>query len=322
MVKKFLAIVGVGRSGTSLLMSMLNTHPEIAFVPETHFVGRYIVDHPLLNAKDLKERLVDDHRFHRLAISQDTVENIIASLEDQFSIAEFYKSILNFYTTKSKTQIIGDKAPKNIEYLPIIKHLFPEAYLIHIIRDPRDVYLSRTKAKWSSDYSDLAHFTAYRSQYNLGCHYGPKLFANHYYEIHYEDLISNPDSELASICNWLGVPFDDRMLEFSNSARELMAPEEEAWKSETLKPLMMGNKNKWRAELPQEKNWVIEAACSPAFSGGYYQRSPKPNNLHIKMKHFVISGFNFGTEVLFRSWVRLKNWRAIAGNSFVIRRNQ
>ena len=309
--RKFFAIVGVGRSGTSLIMSMMNAHPDIVLTPETHFIGQYVVSHPLITASDLKEKLVDDYRFQRLGISYETVDKIIATLRGEFSVAGFYKSILEYYASQKDVLIIGDKAPKNIEYLPTIRYLFPDTYIIHIIRDPRDVYLSRTQAKWSSIYSDTAHYVAYRSQYELGCHLGSKYFGDRYYEIHYEDLLSDPGFELRSICNWLGVSFDAGMLNYSRSARELMSPEEEDWKKETLEPLIKDNKNKWKVELRPEKVWVIEAACSPTFLDGYYERSTTPNRINIMIYQLLISVYITILTVLYRSWIHFQNWFAI-----------
>ena len=76
--------------------------------------------------------------------------------------------------------------------------------MIHLIRDPRDVYISRTKAKWSSSRPDILQFLAYRSQYALGAKHGPMLFGNNYLEVHYENLLIQPEKELKRICDLLG----------------------------------------------------------------------------------------------------------------------
>jgi len=307
--RQFFGIVGVGRSGTSLLMSMLNAHPEIVLPPETHFLGSYVMRHPKISVDVFQTLLAKDHRFERLGFSAGEIDKVIADIQGDFSAAGFYWRMLEHYASIRDAQIIGDKAPKNIEYLPVIRRLFSTARIIHIIRDPRDVYLSRTKAKWSSGYSDTAHFVAYRSQYTLGTRLGARIFGDRYYQLRYEDLLSNPERELRSICSWLGVNYREEMLQFSRSAQELVSAEEEAWKKETLGPLLRDNRDKWKRELDRGKVWAIEAACSPAFRDGCYQRSASPASILRRFWFKLVEVYITTLSILYRIWVLLQNYR-------------
>ena len=192
---QYIAIVGVGRSGTTLLMSMLNAHPEIAFPPEFHYINQHLARKPNAPIEEAISRLQNDSRFQRLQID---LEDVIRPFRggQLFSMAELYKAILRYYATAQNVNIIGDKAPKYVEYLPTIKQIFPDAKIIHLIRDPRDVYLSRTKADWSAERTDVLQHLAYRAQYDLGCHQGEKLFGNNYIPIQYENLLTQPETEL------------------------------------------------------------------------------------------------------------------------------
>jgi len=70
-------IVGVGRSGTSLLQSMLNAHPEIVSTPETHFLRKYVFpnlnEDKVVDAKDFFLELDRDNHFKRIPISIDEI---------------------------------------------------------------------------------------------------------------------------------------------------------------------------------------------------------------------------------------------------------
>lgn len=307
---KFFAIVGVGRSGTTLLMSMLNAHPALSLPPETHFLDRYVVGTPNITQSELTKKLSDDHRFARLGIDSKDLMCSVKKNTLGFSAAEVYKHIFTLYASRTNVDIIGDKAPKNIEFLPVLKRIFPGAYLIHMIRDPRDVYLSRTKAVWSSSRTDLSHWVAYRAQYSMGRRLGTKLFKERYYEIHYEDLLIQPVEELEKISEFLGVVYEPQMLNFSESAQDLVFPEEMSWKKEALGPLLVQNKNKWKGELSREKVACIEAACGPTFKNGYYQSTQGTFSKPIQLLAYLTK---FSTRILaffYQQWVRLKNWRA------------
>ncbi|MEE9361260.1 MAG: sulfotransferase [Cellulophaga sp.] len=309
--QQFFAIVGVGRSGTTLLMSMLNAHPKIAIIPEIHFVSQYIMKRPFAKLSEAIKMTSNDPRFARLNLTIDDVMKPFFKDNKSFSMDILYKRILQLYASKQGVRIIGDKAPKNIECLPILHRIFKNPKIIHLIRDPRDVYLSRKKADWSKSRKDILQLLAYRSQYSLGRRFGPRLFGKNYLEIHYEKLINKPNIELNRICKLLAVTFDKRMLNFSASARELVFEDEIAWKKEALGPLLKNNMNKWKLELNPRKIRFIEAACSPTFDGGFYKRRYKILGIQRPIVNVVIKNIMGILSVFYETIVRFNNLRAI-----------
>ena len=301
---KYFFIVGVGRSGTSLLMSMLNAHPDIALPPESHFLYRYVIGNPGFASPDLKIQLMNDHRFQRLGFGEAAIDEMITALADHFSVGGFYQELLTKYAELKKVKIVGDKAPKNIEYLPVIKKLFPDGIVLHIIRDPRDVYLSRTKAAWSAGRSTISHLVAYRTQFHSGRHLGPKLFGSNYFEVHYEDLLKQPAQELSKICKLLGATFTEEMLSFVESSKDLVSQEELPWKKETLRPIMVNNINKWKKDLPPGKVALIESVCSEAFRMESYTKAHTGSNVLIVIKSIFIAGIAFLYRIV--TMIRIK----------------
>jgi len=124
MNKKILFIIGVGRSGTSLLQSMFAAHPNVGFLPESAFLRRYVYRGNLHSAYGLGGK-----------------KAVIKILEQD---EKFARTGLN-------NLWIGDKDPRLVEFLPLVKTLFPDAHVIQVIRDPRDVLVSKKKAAWSKD---------------------------------------------------------------------------------------------------------------------------------------------------------------------------
>ncbi len=304
---QFFAIVGVGRSGTTLLMSMLNAHSAMALPPEFHFVNQHIAQAPTATLPEAKARLEEDSRFARLGTTVDEAIRPFSQNQSPFSMPNLYREILKTYAARKNVAIIGDKAPKYVEYLPILRQLFPKGKIIHLIRDPRDVYLSRAKAAWSASRRDNMQFLAYRAQYALGRRLGPQLFGDNYLETYYEQLLTQPETELKRICHFIGVPFQSEMLAFSSSAQNIVFPDEMAWKKEALGPLLTNNMNKWRQKLPPDKIARIESACTPTFKDGFYQRSEQSNNRPNSVKYALLNGYMAILSALYQGAIKAKN---------------
>ncbi len=304
---KFFSIVGVGRSGTSLLMSMLNAHPRIALPPETHFVDQYVIGDAWKPTSELIKDLLVDQRFNRIGFDGEDLVNLLYRSGKDSRPARFYREMLSMYAEKNGVQVIGDKAPKNLEYLPVLHRILKGNLIIHVIRDPRDVYLSRTKAAWSASRSDLSHLVAYRSQYGLARYFGKRMYGHHYLEIKYEDLISQPELELMTICKHLELPYDSCMLDYEKSSEKLVAPDEMEWKKETLEPIKTDNINKWKNDLKAEKAALIEIVCSKPFRDGFYEKSQGS----LTMKNVFLSIIYRPIAFLYTCWVMFKNWRAL-----------
>jgi hypothetical protein len=262
-------IVGVGRSGTTLLMSMLNAHPEIAFLPETHFVSEYIVHRPFLSHKSLRDRLMRDPRVGRLNLP---IGDILSSVTGRRpDLRGIYVEVLNRFAERQDVSVVGDKAPRYVECIPVLDALIPDARIIHVIRDPRDVFVSRTQAEWSRGRAGWTHALAYRAQMSMGRHAGAALGADRYLEIRYESLVSEPEEVLRRVSTFLEVAFDPSMLKFQESAREIVSADEIEWKQNVLGPLLTRNAGRWRSTLDPKTARRIEEMCRPVFDEGLYE---------------------------------------------------
>lgn len=273
MNKKIVFILGVGRSGTSLLQSMLNSHSEIAFPPETHFFRYYVA--PNRKRKQIIKNepekffsvLEQDKSFSRININP---QELLSDTNSDFKPEKIYQKLLEIYLNKKGKTIIGDKDPKNIEFVQQLYKYFPQATIIHLIRDPRDVVLSRTKAAWSAHRPLWLHAMIYNSQILTGRKNGIRLFKKNYLEIKYEELISNPKDPLKRIVKNIGLEYEESMLNFSKSGSELMDESEKQWKIETTGPLLRSNVKKWKKELSNQQIGLIQTICrKPMMIYGY-----------------------------------------------------
>ena len=276
-------VCGVGRSGTSLLMGMLNAHPALSFPPETHFFRRYVArprSRRRLEAagpEAFARRLAADPRVARTGLSP--AELLRGEERGAFDLARTYRRLLRLVAEREGKPRVGDKDPRGLEHLPALARCFPDARVLHVVRDPRDVVLSRTKAAWSAGRPWWAHALVVREQLRRGRALGPALFGPRWLELRYEELLADPEAVLRAVCAHVGLETAPGMLEFGASAERLVAPDERAWKRELSGPLLRANAGKWRAELaPAQVRW-IEAVCRESFDELGYERSGAPDGV-------------------------------------------
>ncbi len=260
MMEKMLFIVGVGRSGTTLLQSMLNAHPDIAFTPETHFIKKYIV--PWFAGKcrlddALRARQKEDPDLKRLQLPGDAFAD---ALKDGNDPVEQFRNLLAAYVRRADKRHAGDKDPLNIEYLPQIRKAFPDAYVLHIIRDPRDVMLSRVRSDWGKGRPLLAHICEHRAHLGKARREGPAFFGDRYIELFYEDLVRAPENTLTRVCERVGMEYSTDMLRYQEDAEQLVHGAERKWKGEVLKPLQKAKIGRWKEELSAGRVRLIEGA--------------------------------------------------------------
>ena len=293
-MSKKLFVVGVGRSGTSLLQSMFASHSAVCYLPETSFVRRYLVSGLLTKIfargglSAVRKRLRNDALLARMDVDL----NAVLSATDNkrwVSVSALYFQLTEAACGK-QAEWIGDKDPRLIEFLPFVSTLAPEGAIINVIRDPRDILLSKKKATWSKNGHVWKHIFANRVQLKLGLEQGPWHYGKNYHEVIYEELIADPERVLTQLCSCMGLKFDAAMLQFGDAAKKLVSDDELSWKKETFGPLLSNNKEKWRSGLSSREIVLTELCCRQAFKRGDYQYESKDLKLSPRDRIWVLAG--------------------------------
>jgi glycosyltransferase involved in cell wall biosynthesis len=191
-------ILGVPRSGTTLLSFILDSHPHIAAGRET------------LILKGIKQILGDaDGNDDTTLLFRKWYERY--GLErDQFLdyVRKFLNEFFGDFAQKCGKRRWAEKTPLHIYHAELIHEIFPTAQLIHIIRDPRAVCASRKM--WKGTIAEFAKEWVDQNirLNNFGAQLGPKL----YKKIRYEDLVLNPGSVLSDLMNYLEEPMIESLL--------------------------------------------------------------------------------------------------------------
>ena len=282
---KLIFIIGVGRSGTTLLQSMLHSHPSIHFTPETHFVKKYLSKAGKSRGKDAE--LIGKIRRDKDLVSiskklNDHCDQVIHSDYSERGMADLFELILS--ENSENSEFIGDKDPMNVNYLKTIKREFPDARILHIIRDPRDVVLSRIKSEWGNDRGLAFHVAEYIHGIRKSRKEGRQLFGDNYLEIKYEELLSNAISVMTKVCDFLSLPFHEDMINYQNKADELLREREGSWKTNVTKPLQTTNTEKWKKEFTRAQISSLERSLGTTLQDLGYHRSTNDftlNNLYF-----------------------------------------
>ena len=223
----FAFVVGCPRSGTTLLMRMLDSHRRLALVDEAHFIpsvitGAVAKSDPALTPA-LVERARNHRRFHRLGLSDEFVRDTANGTR---TYSEFVSALYSEYGKARGKRLVGEKAPYYVRFLPVLHALFPRVRFVHIIRDGRDVALSLVNWAHRKNKGPVARYELARHEpvaacalwwaerTATGCRDGKRLGPAHYLAVRYEDLVARPEGELRRITEFLELPYAPAMLKF------------------------------------------------------------------------------------------------------------
>ena len=262
LVQRPIIIGGCPRSGTTLLRSALNAHPNIFAGPECAY-GLKAVEAVIATDKHISERA-----SKAFGLSEDdTLRSYGVGWE------YWLRRILD--TNAPDKGRIADKMPQYQRHFGMMSYMLPDALFIHVIRDPRDVTASlfdRTDM-FGYETGESVEFCQYAdkaAQYwahetGLGVKMRQHENAARYTEVHYEDLARNPRETLA------------RLLEFveENWSEDVLHPNDggiEWTNGDTSKPPHAKSVGRWRERLSERDALIVELQAQGLMDRLGYQR--------------------------------------------------
>jgi hypothetical protein len=279
-------IVGVGRSGTTLLRLMLDSHPEIAIPTETHFLANLIDREGDTSKDEFLQIVTGAPTWPNMALENSALERALNEI-NPFSLSHAIRAFYRLYARQHGKRLWGDKTPPYRAFMPHIQRLLPEAHFIQIIRDGRDVALSY-RGLWFGPSDDVAAQAAFwLNEVRAAQTQASRL--PHYLEIRYEQLVLEPEETLRTICNYLKLPFNSSMLSYHESAPARLAefkvpfgppgmPSMDldrfiAIHENTKRPPAPERVGRWRSEMSEEEQTRYEAIAGPLLAElGYETR--------------------------------------------------
>ena len=199
-------IVGMPRSGTSLVEQILASHSNVTACGELAILNDLIVEIPAI---------LKSEKNWPFCISEMTQEHI------NFLSREYLKRIPGL---KKQTVFITDKMPHNFFALGLIQLLFPKTKIIHCRRQPLDTCISIYFQNFTvgHEYSgNLFNIGAHYSQYLRLMAYWRDFLSTGFLEIDYELLVTQPESSIRTLIEYCGLEWEENCLYFNKLKRDV-----------------------------------------------------------------------------------------------------
>ncbi len=214
--RKLIFIVGMPRSGTSLIEQILSSHSEV------HGGGELVFLKNIIEKKFLTNFISDDKN------DLNFTKDIFNKAHDEY----IYK--ISQIDNSSKAFI--DKSPLNFKYIGFIKNIFPDSKIINCNRNSLDICWSNFKnyfgesLPFTNNLKDLAN---YYMMYEDLIKFWSKKFSDEIYQMHYNELINNPENEIKKMLNYCQLDWDANCLKHEKNTKTIKT----ASSSQARKPI-------------------------------------------------------------------------------------
>jgi hypothetical protein len=274
-----------------MLSHMLGNHPDVLGLNELHFIGRrwnVASDEawPHQTAVAEAARLLATARRSLWDDSPTAEENeeaarLFAKSEDtEIKPHEVYEAVLTFLATSAgKTQVI-DQTPRNIVDAQALLELFPEARVVHLVRDPRAVLWSQ-RSRWRQRWIGAAH-TPLWNAIRVFLNYHPvtmsKLWMtayglgtqiqdnSRYIRLRFEDVVTTPGDTLQGLCDFLGIEYDTRMLKVAKVGSSHVRHDA------SKHGVNAAAATAWQGKMPGADKWICESMVGTQMDALGYHR--------------------------------------------------
>jgi hypothetical protein len=220
-------IVGMPRSGTTLVEQILASHGEVRAGGELEVMPGIVSDLP---------KLTGDPAAYPECLGALTRRNI------EQPARRYIAALAEIGMGASR---VTDKLPHNFLSLGLIDLLLPSARVIHCVRDPVDTCLSNYFKRMSANHpytANLEHLGHYYRVYQRLMAHWRSVLRIRMHEVRYEELVSDPETEIRRLLDFCGLPWDERCLSFHENRRSVATPSYD----QVRRPMYNQSVQRWR----------------------------------------------------------------------------
>ncbi len=261
------------RSGSNLITRMFDAHPDCCGPSPTHLLRILAENRPRYG------NLADDDAWRTLC--RDAADILatrvgawqcawsaedLAAATPRHSLAALVRTVFSAEAKFAGKSRLFLKENHLYRYLPFVQKAFPGLRIVAMVRDPRDMALSwkrspilrgdvvRAARVWQEDQEQLIQVLGYLDP------------GRDIHLLRYEDLVADPESQLAAACAAVDLPMDRAMLAFhTTAAAKDAAGRSDDWKN-VDRPVMASNFGKWKRGLDATEAAYVERLCGPAMA--------------------------------------------------------
>jgi hypothetical protein len=272
-------------SGTTLLRMMLDAHSDLAIPPETHFIPDVIQRAREIRtregrkpaARELVDVLVANRRWSDFGLDDDELCRRLGGEGETVTARRLLRRFYGLYAERQGKSRWGDKTPEYLLHTTRIARTLPEARFVHLVRDGRDVAVSRRRWRERAG-AEPGSVERWASQWRRWILDGREQgqATERYLEVRYEDLVTDTEPTLRRICEFAEVEFEGGMLEYHERSAERLreldhalpaadgkgareAAHRQAKHALTAAPPQRSKLEQWRSELTEAEVAAFEA---------------------------------------------------------------
>lgn len=203
-------IVGTGRCGTTMLAQILNSHSEIVVPPELQFLIKLTHLRPEdFSAKKIIGLIEDTCPYHlEKYFDYKTYFNGLRYPQKDLDV--FLNGFLGTICQQRGKKIFFEQTPWYGQHLPELMKVFPQMYIVHIVRDPRDVVFSFLRTPYWGEISFREGLLRWQKEVENIREFGLTMGAK-FIEVRYEDMVIAPEDNFEKILNPLGLEVETDM---------------------------------------------------------------------------------------------------------------
>jgi hypothetical protein len=271
-----LLVLGVRRSGTTLLRVMLDRHSELAVPDESYFVPQLADRH---RGRIDPDAFADDlRRLPTLREWDVPVDAVRARLRPGMRTGEAIAAVYEAYAERRGKRRWGDKTPMYMQRLGMLERLFPDALYVHLVRDGRDAAISFlamppgiVTETWAHPRDAAGFACQWRSEVAAARRLGARVGPRRYLELRYEELVAAPERELRRICDFAGLAFEAAMLEYAGDVDVSAKPHQQSLR----RPPTSGLRD-WRTQMSPADAAAFEAVAGDLLRDLGYEAAGSP----------------------------------------------
>ncbi len=272
-------IIGNARSGTTLTRFVINAHQNILIPPEAGFAiwlyekyKDWEVQYLYSKLDQYLEDLFKVKKFDTWELEKESLKTFLLKKKPE-NYHDLTSEIYSFYGLYHGIcfRRWGDKNNFYLNHISEIKQLFPEALLIYVIRDGRDVacsYRNLRKKEINSKYKpnlpyeieDIAE--DWKKNNNTILESLKNVSEEDFLIVKYEDIVRKTDETARKICHFFQEPFDEGMVQYYDSKRSREPEEFLQWKEKIYKKPDESSIGRYNKELSEDQINVFNSICN------------------------------------------------------------
>jgi hypothetical protein len=269
-------VVGCPRSGTTMLSLMIHAHPRLAMPPESRFLiktWRHRREFGDLSTREQHEALAEScvrngSKVAEMGLNQKATKAKI--LEGPPTIGSAFGIVFREFAQLHGKPRWGDKRPIYFQEVDVLLRLFPDAQIVHIVRDGRSNVASLKRMPWWP-YDSIGSMATWSLAEHCARRNQRRLPADTFHVMRYESLVADPRTILGELCDFLEEDFDEAMLEPHRVAE--VVPERKVWHESLKSSVNTSAVESWREGLDPWELGLMETVLRRKLTRHGYELS-------------------------------------------------